>query len=448
MSLTPPPIPDGFLSRWCATLSEDSESPPGAFLPTGLALLSAIAGPRLVMRWSVTHQERMNLWVLNVGMSALARKTSGLSGLKEAVRWLSDDDLIRTVSFARLSDAGLVSALDVVTGDTDKAAMDAEEFPTGPKSKTKVEHAPVHRVVPLSWIATFNEVSPIWQEEGAGWAMDAQRVLLAIYDGQLSSSTKATQVPTQDCFVTAIGNIPPGVLKEKTTLGMLSSGFVGRWLVIPTPAPTEIVSFPMPNGSDPLKRLHGEVDHLYSLARRGRRYEVNELWTPDARLHREEWYANHTSSHRVGSPDDPFAVAAAELFGRLQATQIKVATLLAVGRMGHQISDLSELRVNVDDSDWASQTIDASISYVTDLLRDAGADASSSGGKVEGRILRYLQKAGAVSRETARVMRDISNAAKGGKVNHRDVVSAVDALFQSEQVLTEDVGSTRRVWLT
>jgi len=449
VSLAPPPIPEGFLARWCSTLSESSESPPGAFLPTGLALLSAIVGPRLVMRWGVSHEERMNLWILNVGMSALARKTSGLSGLRTAVKWIrDDDDLIRLLSVARISDAGLVASLDVVSDDTAKAAKDADDFPTGPKSKNAPEPDPVHRAVPLSWITVFNEVAPIWKEDGAGWAMDAQRALLAIYDGQLSSTTKATHVPAQDCFVTAIGNIPPGVLRDQTTLGMLSSGFVGRWLVVPTPAPTEVVSFPMPNGADPLNHLREEIDQLAHLAKRGgNRHVVNDLWTEDAKYLRHEWYAGHCATYEHLSPDDALAVAGAELFGRLQATAVKVATLIAVGRMADQINHLSELRVTVDDVHWASQVIDASIVYVTDTLREAGAESSSAAGKVEGRVLRYLDKTGAISESTSRVIRDISNAAKGGNVSHRDVVGSIDALFQSEQIVVVDAGKTRRVWL-
>lgn len=454
MSLAPPPIPEGFLSRWCDTLSESSESPPGAFLPTGLALLSAIAGPRLVMRWSPTHEERMNLWILNVGMSALARKTSGLSGLRAAVKWIKDDDdLVRLTSMGRLSDAGLVSTLDVVTSDTARAAKDAEDFPTGPKNKD-AERPEVHRDVPLSWITVFNEVSPIWMEDGPGWAMSAQQVMLAVYDGQLSSTTKATHVPSQECFVTAIGNIPPGVLREQTTLGMLSSGFVGRWLVVPTPNPTQIISFPMPNGTDPLNRLRGEIEDLHALAKLGQRYEVNHLWTADAKYLREEWYTAHVKAFTGSSPDDAIAVAGSELFGRLQATAIKVATLLAVGRMSDRLGSLADLRVTVDDVAWANQVIDASIDYVTATLRESGAESSSPGGKTEGRILRYLERVGATSRDSARVMRDVSNAAKGGKVSHRDVVAAVDALYAGEQIHIEEVGNTRqsagnarRVWL-
>lgn len=447
MTLAPPPIPEGFLSRWCTTLAEGSESPPGAFLPTGLGALSAIAGPRLVMRWGVAHEERMNLWILNVGMSALARKTSGLSGLDRAVRWARADglDLIRMMRVARISDAGLVSSLDVVSDDTAKAAKAAgDDFPKGP---TSAEPEPIVRPVPLSWLAVFNEVSPIWMEDGPGWAMDAQRALLAIYDGQLSSTTRATAVPSQECFVTAIGNIPPGVLREQTTLGMLSSGFVGRWLVVPTPAPTEIVSFPMPNGSDPLNRLRGEVGELANMAARDVRHIVNDLWAPDALELRDDWYSGHRATLEDLSPDDPIAVAGAELFGRLQATAVKVATLLAVGRMGDRIDGLHRLRVNSDDVHWASAVIDASIDYVTELLREGGAESSSAAGKTEGRILRFLEKAGAWSEVGAKAVKEVANATKGGPISRSDVVKAVDGLIASGHLDHIRVGQGKRVWL-
>src|SRR5690606_13706988 len=99
----------------------------------------------------------------------------------------------------------------------------AEEESITPKGHEPRQVNEVVRPVPVSWVAVFNEVSPIWMEDGPGWAMDAQRSLLAIYDGQLSSNTRATRVPAQECFVTAVGNIPPGVLRDQTTLGMLSS---------------------------------------------------------------------------------------------------------------------------------------------------------------------------------------------------------------------------------
>lgn len=446
VELAPPPIPPGFLTRWCTSLAMYSESPPGAFLPTGLALLSASVGPRLVMRWGVAHEERMNLWVLNVGMSALARKTSGLAGLRRAVGWMREEagDLVRMLSVSRISDAGLVASLDVVGEETARAQATHEaETP-----KADWQSVPeVVRAVPLSWLALFNEVAPVWLEDGPGWAMDAQRALLSIYDGHLSSTTRATKVPAQECFVTAIGNIPPGVLREQTTLGMLASGFVGRWLVVPTPPPTRIVSFPTPNGIDPLKALREDVSALTRLARLDDKHYVNGLWTDEAKESRHAWYTRYRERFAALDPDDALSVGEAELFGRLQATALKVATLLAVGRQVGEAGSLDQVRVELEDVQWSSKVIDDSIAYVTAAMRDAGAEASSTVGKAEGRVLRYLEREGAVTQDRALTLTDVSHATKGGPVSRADVIRTVETLMATGLVAVEERGRGRRVWL-
>lgn len=430
--LTPPPIPDGFLSEWCSTLAEGSESPPEAFLPTGLAMLSAVAGPRLVMRWSNLHEERMNLWVLNVGASALARKTSGVSGLKRAVGWI-DGDQHRVTSMDRISDAGMVSQLDVVGPDT-AAAGDSDDG------------EPVVRSVPVSWVALFNEISSVWADDSTSWLMAAQKAMLSIYDGKLSSTTKATSVREQDCFVTAIGNIPPGVLREQTTLGMLSSGFVGRWLAIPTPAPTEPVSFPMPDGDEPVDRLRRTVRHMASVAALKERVIVNGLWTPDAIYMRDEWYREAFFRHRSGSSDDAILAAESELWGRLQATAVKLATLLAFGAQYHRVGDLRELRVSCDEVAWASQVVDASIGYVTEALRSSGADSVTAKGKVEGRILRFLERQAAIGEASGKSFSDVGTACKG-RDSRAEVTAALDALASSGHVAVRRTGRGGTVWL-
>lgn len=443
--LEPPAIPDGFLRRWCETLAESSESPPGAFLPSGLAVLSATVGPRLVMRWQAAHEERMNLWVLNVGMSALARKTSGLSGLRESVKWMRDgaDDLVRMLPVSRISDAGLVAALDVVGPETAAAQAAADDG---------VEVEEVVRPVPLSWIAVFNEVAPIWMDDGPGWAMDAQRMLLTVYDGHLSSGTRATRVPSQECFVTAIGNIPPGVLREQTTLSMLSSGFVGRWLVIPTPPPDRYVAFPRPNGRDPLDALRMDVEHLMRLARLRDRVEVNGLWGEEPEMTREGWYARHWHALRESDPDDAMQAAYGELWGRLQATAVKVATLTAISEQIDALDDLAELRVHSHNVQWASDVVDASISYMTETLLEAGAESESQLGKTEGKVLRYLERSGATSEQSARTLTQIADAVKGPRTTRGEVVRVIDDLLQGGNLVAAEeqhgVRVRRMVWLS
>jgi hypothetical protein len=424
-----------------------SESPPGAFLPTGLAVLSAAVAPRMVMRWGVAHSEHMNIWLLNVGLSALARKTSGLSGLHRAVAWMRSDglDLVRTLSASRISDAGLVASLDVVGEET---AREQERVKAAtPKGEPVPEVEEVVRLVPLSWVLLLNEVAPVWTEDGAGWAMDAQRLLLQIYDGYLSSTTRATKVPPQACCVTALGNIPPGVLREQTTLGMLSSGFVGRWLVIPTPAPDEMVSFPCLNGGDPLADVRRDVEQMMHLAKRTTRVEVNRLWNQRALEFRAGWYRLRWERYVRGSPDDPLEAGSAELWGRQQATAVKVATLLAVSRQIDEIESLEEVEVGAEDVEWACEVVDASIQYVTETLRESGAESRSRAGRIEGRILRYLTRKEASSLARGVTLTHLTDATKGSGASREDIVRGVDALLQSGHIEVADDGRRRLVWL-
>lgn len=452
MSRDAPPIGAGFCQGWCDTLAVDSESPPEAFLASGLALLSACLGPRLVMRWGASHEERCNLWMLNVGMSALARKTSGLSGLRAGVGWTraAGEDLVRMTSLGRLSDAGLVAALDVVGPETERARAKAAK--AAPRGTEPEEVTEVVRSVPLSWVVLLNEVSPVWQDDGPTWAMDAQRALLSIYDGRLSSSTRATAVVDQECCVTALGNIPPGVLRSRTSLGMLSSGFVGRWLVVPTPAPVRMVSFPSPNGADPLGPLRADVAHLMWLARSSDRVVVNDLWDTQAIDLRHAWYAGHWRRYAARDAADPLAVAAAELFGRQQATALKLATLGAVGRQASELYRLADVRVEAQDVEWANGLVDASMAYVIQALSESGAsDSSSPAGQAEGRVLRALARRRATSEQRAVSVRDLAKLASGHRVSSQDVARAVDTLLQVGELAGVEVpggARTRRlVWI-
>lgn len=443
-NLTVPQIPAGFLATWCETLARDTESPPAAFLPSGLAMLSACVGPRLVMRWSTAHTERCNLWVLNVGASALARKTSGLAGLRKAIGWIrgGGDDLVRIADFNRLSDAGLVQHLDVVTTDTAKAVAAGEIEADALKT----------RDVPVSWLAVFNEVSALWCDDGPSWAMNAQQAMLSVYDGRLGSITRATNVPDQECFVTAIGNIPPGVLAGQTSLQMLSSGFVGRWLVIPTPPPERLISFPRPatdQDGDPLYRVRWDITKLMKLARDASvATEINGLWSDAAIDARHRWYAAHHARIAGLDAGEPISQAHGELFGRLQSVALKVATLIAVARELDDLRGLHDVHVTVEDVEWAHQVIDQSMRFVTTTLVESGADAGTARGKVEMRVIRALERAGATCEANSLTLRAVTDTAKGGKASRDDVRAAIDALIATQTISgCETSGGVRRLWL-
>jgi hypothetical protein len=441
MTSDPPPPPPGFLGDWCETLARGSESPPASYLATGLAVLSAAVGPRLIIQWSPAHEERCNLWLLAVGESALARKTSGAAALRRAVGWMraGGDDLVRLLRVTRLSDAGLVAALDVVGPETEAAR---KKLPEEERAGTD----PVVRPVPVSWVVIANEVAPVWIDDGTSWALDAQRLLLSIYDGVLSSTTKQTSVPDQECYVTCLGNIPISVLREQTTLGMVSSGWVGRWLVVRQPGPERDISFPQPAGDDLLERLRWQIDQLMALARRDARVSVRDLWSQEALDAREEWYVSWRERLR-GSGDDRYSLATAELFERQQATAVKLATLVAVSRQLDEHLGLMAMTVEPQDALWSQSLVDASIGHVLDVLRDSGAESGTPLGQAESRIVRHLERSGARDRETARSARDVAFAAKGHRISYGDVRRAIETLWQMGIVQVDADGGRQMVWL-
>jgi hypothetical protein len=411
-------------------------------------MLSATIGPRLIIRWSTAHQERCNIWFLVVGESALARKTSGASALSQAVAWIrgEGDDLVRIMRVHRLSDAGLVSSLDVVGQDAEEARRKAED--RGDEGGHEAD-----RPVPVSWILLVNEIAPIWRGDNATptWVLDTQRILLSIFDGRLSSNTRQTHVADQECFVTMIGNIPPNILREQTTLSMISSGWVGRWLIVPQPGPVRNISFPNVDNEAGTTMLRRHVGQLMYLARQVDRVNVYPLWSNEALAVRDKWYTSHRSKLQEVPASDEFAVASAELFERQQATAAKLATLVAVSRQLYSRKTLLAMDVGPEDAQWAQSLIDSSMAWLVDTLRDAGAADTSQRAKVEARILRYLETVGAVDMEHAVEIRQIADATKGGSAGRRDVYEAIDALLQTGHIEVAEISGYRRpkrvVWL-
>jgi hypothetical protein len=435
-----PVIPDGFLTEWCETMSAGTEAPPAAYLSTGLAVLATLVGARLHVRWSHTRIERCNVWVLTVGRSALGRKTTGMHAAKWAIRIGAEvlGDGVRWFAPKRLSDAGLAARLDVVSADTAAAQeiADAEAAAApgrgGQRAKAAAV-APVTRAVPVSWLLAINEVAPLWGEGLREWQAAASAMLLDLFDGELASDTRATEVPEQETFVCALGNIPPAELVERTTLRLLTSGFAGRWIIVPSPGPREGIPFPSLNGRGPQAALGEYVRHLARLAADargpdGRGLDILPLWTAEAREAREGWYMERFARLASLSGASREDAAAADLWSRLQATAAKLATLVAVSRRFAAIERLEDVRVDAGDVGWAQGLVDASIATLLGVVREAGGGASTPIGRVENRVLAYLRAAGADD-ESRAVSRSRVAAAVKNSDTYGDVMRALDDLL-------------------
>lgn len=454
-NLVVPTITEGFLERWCETMSFGTESHEASHIGTGLAMLSATVGPRMGLMFGPMRIERLNLFILTVGQSALSRKTTGLSGLRQMVNYARSDgsDLVRAINVSRMSDAGIIDALDVVTQDTEAEVARLKK--NAKRGATIPDVDEVHRPVPLAWVAMFNEISALWDTDPSGWVVNAQKALLNIYDGSLESVTKGTRVPQQECFVVAIGNITPRVLSEQTSLQMIHTGFVGRFLVVPSPPPEKPISIPMWN--DAAKHLmdvtRSDVDSLMDLAKDAGETPIafnngsQSLYSKDAAKWREEWYSRHWKTYVESSADDALSVAAAEVWGRFQTTHLKVATLAAVGRQLDSIGSLQEVRVEAEDMEWGASIIENASGYLIDSLRDAGADSDLPMGKVEQRVLRYLEKRQAHDETTAISIAEVCKGVKGGKVSYGMVRQACQQM-EGDHIGAEARGRGHYIWLT
>lgn len=421
-------IPEGLLAEWCAELSRGTEMPREAYLATGIVTAAAIVGPRLYIRWGPTRRERCNVWVLNVGRSALGRKTTGMSAARWAVgiarRTLGDQ--VRWYSAKRLSDAQMAVDLDVVSADTAKAQAEEDTIADIEKRKPR-RIEPVYRRVPVSWLLGANEVAPLWGEGLRDWQAATQAFLLDVFDGEIVSRTRSSAVPEQETFVSVIGNIPPAELVARTTIGTLTSGFAGRWLVLPSPGPEHPVSMPQMNGGDPLAALGALVERMAVLARACEGVDAVGLWTPEATAEREAWYGRWWAELREADPASREAASRADLFNRAQAHALKLATIAAVCRSLATLSGLSEARVEPEDVAWAQDLVDASVNNLTEVVSAGGGGAMTTLGRVENRVLRYLRERGVTSEEAAVSLRDVTRNAKGSD-SHAEVVKALESL--------------------
>lgn len=448
------PVPEGFLAEWCATMAHGTEMPPEAYLATGLVSAATLVGPRMFIRWAPTRRERCNLWVLNVGRSAIARKTTGMSAARWAIKVATEQlgDGVRWYAPKRLSDAQLAVDLDVLTPDTE-AAQEAENRQAKIDKREPATLEPHPRGTPVAWFMALNELAPLWGEGLRDWQAATAALLLDLFDGELASNTRASFVPAQETFVCALGNMPPAELAARTSLGILTSGFAGRWVLLPSPGPVTRVPFPRPNGTDPLAHLAERVRHLAGLAASCPGVDVARMWPAggEADTARATWYGEWHDLLMQADPSDREVAARADLFNRLQATALKLATIVAVTRQAERVRLLADVRVEAFDAVWAHEVVDGSIRALMGAVREGGGGASTPYGRAEARLVASLERAAALDEDSALTIREVTRNAKGSD-SHADMVRGLENLEAAGHVVIAERKPTvgrpgRVVWL-
>jgi len=431
------PIPPGFLKEWCSAHSQGTEQTPDAFLASGLALMSAVLGPRLLLRWSNTYEERANLWIMVAARSALGGKTT----TSNALRWGIDRakqtlgrDQVRRMPIDRFSDADIVHELDVI-GQDRMAAEAAEKRLAKAEGRETNEVYVEERDPPVGFVIVVNELAQLWGGDIPKHHDQAKTTLLSVYDGIVSSNTRATKVEPQACCVSAIGNIPLSELERRTEIATLRSGFAGRWFMLPLPDPVKHIATPRVTGDAALTKIEHNVDRMCEMAKDApARIQVIEQMLPegsDADIERDRWYTEARTRFLAERSEDELDQAGQELFQRLQSTALKLATYSAISRELEHAHNIQSITITKADVLWGQVIVDNSREALVSAVRPTI-------GTVEDKIIAALKNGlDATSRDKACTVRDLRRKVAKG-MRSPDFMRVCSALEQLGEVGLEE----------
>lgn len=419
---------DGFLRDWCDTLGHVGEAAPEAHLVTGIAVVSAIAAPKLRLTW-FNNEEFCNVWQLVVGQSALGAKTSTMSNARSAIRdartWMPEEDMLRFEPLIRTTDAGIVELLAA------ESKEDADDWET---------HSPP------SWLLSWNEVATLFTKDAARWEESSRRILLGVYDGYIGSHTRATKRYPSRCCVTMVGNIPPHVLGGAVTETMFSSGFAGRWVVMPSPPLRRAVPRPNMNGGLNWSAIKEQVTVMAKLvAGSGVVRNVYDLMDAGANAVYDAWYMQYFDQHNAQAGDTA-TDRAAELWGRARITVVKLAALAAVARSFRDVQELSDVVIEAQDVGWAILVVERSLDYFRPLIEETG---STHDPEVEA-LLRFARSSGATDEEAAITVREfMTKHRSNGRVKYPAdrVRNAIRSAASAGLIDYREHGRSVKFWL-
>lgn len=419
---------DGFLRDWCDTLGHVGEAAPEAHLVTGIAVVSAIAAPKLRLTW-FNNEEFCNVWQLVVGQSALGAKTSTMSNARSAIRdartWMPEEDMLRFEPLIRTTDAGIVELLAA------ESKEDADDWET---------HSPP------SWLLSWNEVATLFTKDAARWEESSRRILLGVYDGYIGSHTRATKRYPSRCCVTMVGNIPPHVLGGAVTETMFSSGFAGRWVVMPSPPLRRAVPRPNMNGWLNWSAIKEQVTVMAKLvAGSGVVRNVYDLMDAGANAVYDAWYMQYFDQHNAQAGDTA-TDRAAELWGRARITVVKLAALAAVARSFRDVQELSDVVIEAQDVGWAILVVERSLDYFRPLIEETG---STHDPEVEA-LLRFARSSGATDEEAAITVREfMTKHRSNGRVKYPAdrVRNAIRSAASAGLIDYREHGRSVKFWL-
>lgn len=412
--------PTGWLRRYVDLYAPLSEAPPEAHFASALALLSAAVGWKGTIQWG-RSPEPLTLWVIIEGQSAAARKTTtsgtALALARQVTAEQAGERRLVAQRISHISDRGLIEL--VAAKDEEQAkAWDSDQTP------------------PPGVIAEWDEFGSVLGRPGdmkaADWLGRVQARMMEIYGGRHGGiQTSIGKTPGARCSLAIIATMTRKEIEQRVSTGLLETGFMGRFVLIPFQGRTQVLSRPPAWGQHHHHQHQALVDWLDALVTTpGRFGHAFDRLTTNGGQAWDDWY--HTRSRELerradetGDPDDAAIYSA---FNRLQTTAMKAAAILAISEW-EPGQPLDSVRVSDHHVHHGTGLAEYALAEVASLL--ASNTAGGPHGDFQERIAAFMERRNGAGPIT---MRELLKNVRGQGLTYKQKKDLVWAL--SPEVLT------------
>lgn len=445
-----PLIPEtGFIRRLVDFMEPFGEVPKNGHAMAGMTAVSAALGGKSYVAFS-GGVEPTQTWVL-VSAPTGARKTTAirtarnLCKLGQSLRGgldahppelaLTDEERFEWLQVGKprhLSDAGLYEML-------------APPKWTGEAAEKEAKAAYYEDLGPPSTLMELDEAGRLFVGNGRNddWQGETRQAFLGLAGGELDDQHKSGHhVKGAKVAVTLIAAMTDRQLRgapDPETL--VSSGWLGRWLVLPMGDPPRFLAFPDedPTSLREFRELARWIGDLALSDRRDRIENANHPRhrTDGAHAIYAEWYTLRGQEAQdiavLNGQADPLEVWRASYLNRARGIAWKLALHQAVARTWKPGKRLSETVVDEDDVFWGIGVVEASAAY---LFEDVLGGIAGPAEEYQERALAWL-RARIEQGEGPVKTRDLLRGVRAQKLNGNDTATKRRALEALQGVSLE-----------
>ncbi len=359
------PIPEsGIIRDFVDLIGPMTESPDSTIAFGALIMLSAVAGWSRQIRWG-ENAEPVTLYGCICGKSAVGRKTTGMRSVENVTAEAYGPGELRMESGGHISGRALIEAavgsVEIFyTKEPKVTALDEEE--------REAENAAL-----ADWHAKRDDLlqNPpatvlVWDEFGKilnvdkDWQRDTRMELLRMYGGWhggiKTSGKEGLKMPKGKVQMGLLATMTDDDLRRGLNAAQVTDGLMGRIIFTPDGNRKPPLSRPPMKGADYDLKKQALISKLLRFREKcaGAPQDCYDNWTTEANKSWDAWYQSHyerdTGLHAL-------------LFGRLQITGVKIATLLAMAE-GIDFVDADHIAL-------ATSMIDISIQVAMDAAETA-----------------------------------------------------------------------------